>query len=126
MTRAALFALALALALAACTAPERSPETSAGGGMAQEGSRVTTPTPTPTRSAAESEPERDACGAATVSARFTGAKATADTRAKIADAVGKRVIRYYAEGDPITMDYSEERLNVVLSKDGRIIEFRCG
>lgn len=137
MTRsrlAALLALALPLA-AACTAPETAPAVvDTATGMPQEAA-MATPAPEPTRSPAAgqpvqapaaSEPERDSCGAAKVRARWTGALPTAEVKAEIAATVGERRIRYYTEGDPITMDYSEDRLNVVLGRNGRIAEFRCG
>jgi hypothetical protein len=68
----------------------------------------------------------DDCGASKVSARWLNALPTADVKAAIAKAVGDRPIRYYGQGDPITMDFSPQRLNVELGKDGRIKLFRCG
>jgi Peptidase inhibitor I78 family len=65
------------------------------------------------------------CGAQRLG-RFIGAKPTPDVRAQIRAEVGDRPIRYYTEGDPITMDYSASRLNVELGADGRILRFRCG
>jgi hypothetical protein len=95
---------------------------------------TTPPQPENTRTPAEdeatqatpAEPETDSCGASKVRARWTGAVPSSEVKTQIAKAVGERPIRYYGEGDPITMDYSEDRLNVVLGKDGRIKEFRCG
>ena len=78
------------------------------------------PTISPTQDAS------DSCGATKVRDRWLNALPNADVKATIAEAVGERPIRYYTAGDPITMDYSEDRLNVVLGKDGRIMEFRCG
>ena len=66
------------------------------------------------------------CGADKVAARWLNALPTADVKAAIAKAVGERPIRYYGEGDAITMDFSPQRLNVELGKDGRIKLFRCG
>lgn len=34
--------------------------------------------------------------------------------------------RIYKEGDPITMDYRADRLNIVTDADGVIIEVKCG
>ena len=65
------------------------------------------------------------CGADRVS-RFIGAVPTPEVRAQIRDEVGDRPIRYYTEGDPITLDFNPDRLNVVLGRDGRIMYFRCG
>jgi hypothetical protein len=125
-------------ALAACVAGEM-PADGGGSGAGREAAS-TTPAPAPTerRTAASGgeatrpvppaaeQAEGDACGAAKVRSRWTGALPDAATKAAIAAAVGDRPIRYYTEGDPVTMDFSEERLNVVLGADGRIAEFRCG
>lgn len=127
---AALLALALPLA-AACTATETTPASTDSASAAPEGTMTTpaapspsayeTPVPAPTLSDAE-----DSCNADQVHARWTGSTPSEATRQDIAAAVGERPIRYYAEGDPITMDYNQARLNVVLGKDGKIQEFRCG
>lgn len=133
MTRsrlAALLVLALPLA-AACTATETTPDATDSASAAPEAT-MTTPAPDATRTPeaseppAASEPEADSCNASKVRPRWTGALPTDEVKAEIAKTVGERRIRYYTEGDPITMDYSEERLNVVLGKDGRIAEFSCG
>ena len=68
----------------------------------------------------------DTCGADKVSERWLNALPTVDVKSAIAKAVGERPIRYYGEGDAITMDFSPQRLNVELGKDGRIKLFRCG
>lgn len=128
---------AAALALAACTATETTPD--AAGTAPVAGNAAMTapaPEPDPTRTPASgaptqaapvaSETERDSCGASKARARWTGVLPSAEAKAGIAKAVGDRPIRYYTQGDPITMDYSEDRLNVVLGRDGRIAEFRCG
>ena len=107
-------AIAVPLALAAC-APVPSDEPAP---TAQAG-----PTDTPLYGPQDGE---DRCGAAKASERWLNALPSAEVKAEIATAVGERRIRYYGEGDPITMDFSEERLNVVLGKDGRMKEFRCG
>jgi hypothetical protein len=65
------------------------------------------------------------CGADRLG-RFIGAEPSAEVRAQIRAEVSDRPIRYYTEGDPITMDYSPSRLNVELGSDGRIKRFRCG
>lgn len=132
-------ALAATLALAACTATETPPEDMDAAAVATGDVMMTTPPSTSegTRTATSGEPTRstpaiapdaelDSCDASRVRARWTGVLPTDEVRAEIAKAVGERRIRYYTEGDPITMDYSEDRLNVVLGKDGRIAEFRCG
>ena len=137
MTRTLLLAFAAPLALAACTATEATPETAESATPAREDPPMTTPAPVPesTRTPAgettqpppvEPEDSSDRCGADKVRARWTGALPTEEVKADIAAKVGDRPIRYYGMGDPITMDFSEDRLNVVLGKDGRIARFRCG
>ena len=34
--------------------------------------------------------------------------------------------RVYGQGDPVTMDYRPDRLNIVVGEDGSIIEVKCG
>jgi hypothetical protein len=65
------------------------------------------------------------CGADTL-ARWLNVLPTETVKGEIAATVGRRPIRYYTQGDPITMDFSPARLNVELGEDGRIKLFRCG
>ena len=89
------------------------------------------PEPPETRAAevaptsAEVQARDSACGADKLG-RWLNALPTADVKAEIAASVGERPIRYYTQGNPITMDFSEDRLNVELGQDGRIKLFRCG
>lgn len=76
-------------------------------------------------SAAESDAAESTCGADKLG-RWLNVLPTDDVKAEIAATVGERPIRYYTQGDPITMDFSEARLNVELGVDGRIKLFRCG
>jgi len=69
--------------------------------------------------------EADACGAGTLG-RWLNVLPTDDVKREIAATVGERPIRYYTEGDPITMDFNPGRLNAELGADGRIKRFRCG
>lgn len=75
------------------------------------------------------EPATDAgdstCGADKLG-RWLNVLPTEDMKAEIAAAVGERRIRYYTQGDPITLDFNPARLNVELGEDGRIKLFRCG
>ena len=66
------------------------------------------------------------CGADKVAPRWLNALPTDDVKQEIVATVGERPIRYYAQGDPITMDFNPARLNVELGEDGRIKVFRCG
>ena len=67
----------------------------------------------------------DSCGAAQLRG-WISAWPTGDVKAQIAHTVGKRTIRYYREGDPITIDFAPARLNAIIGKSGRIADFRCG
>ena len=58
--------------------------------------------------------------------RWLGALPTQSVKAEIAARVGDRPIRYFTVGDPITMDFNPQRLNVELRSDGRIGRFWCG
>ena len=87
----------------------------------------TIPEPADAVAAARNSGEADdsQCGADKL-ARWLNALPTDDVKAAISDTVGERPIRYYTQGDPITMDFSSARLNVELGEDGRIKLFRCG
>jgi hypothetical protein len=71
------------------------------------------------------EADDNACGADKLD-RWLNVLPTDEVKAAISEAVGERPIRYYTQGDPITMDFSPARLNVELGEDGRIKLFRCG
>ena len=58
--------------------------------------------------------------------RWLNVLPTKTVKTEIAATVGERPIRYYTQGDPITMDFNPARLNVELGVDGRIKVFRCG
>ena len=67
----------------------------------------------------------DTCRAGQLVIFLNGLSAT-EVKVLIANRVGNRPIRYYTEGDPITMDHNPQRLNVELGKDTRINRFWCG
>ena len=71
------------------------------------------------------KPPESGCGADKLG-RWLNVLPTDPVKTEIAATVGDRPIRYYTQGDPITMDFSPARLNVELGKDGRIKRFRCG
>lgn len=148
MTRLPL-ALAFALGLAACQQAETPVGTEASEGPATAEPSATpastgatstntdsvvispvkpgaTATSGPRAEGSATATSEDTCGADKVAERWLNALPTADVKAAIAKAVGERTIRYYGEGDAITMDFSPQRLNVELGKDGRIKLFRCG
>jgi hypothetical protein len=83
-------------------------------------------TASPSLTASPSEAAGDECGAGEVAGRWLNALPTDDVKADIAAKVGDRPIRYYTQGDPITMDFNAARLNVESGPDGRIKLFRCG
>lgn len=61
----------------------------------------------------------DECGAA-------GYQALIGTNAAAVTLPLELVHRIYQEGDPVTMDYRPDRLNIVTDADGVIIEVKCG
>jgi hypothetical protein len=69
--------------------------------------------------------EATSCGTEKV-ARFTGAIATPAVRKAIAALVGRTPIRWIAPGQPITLDFSETRLNVMVDERNKIAAMRCG
>ena len=72
------------------------------------------------------EGEKDTCGAPKV-AQFVGRQDRPTTRADLAKAVGHDNIRWIGPDDVVTMDYSSERLNVLLDTTKRLITgARCG
>lgn len=111
MPRAIVGAILIA-ALAGCAGVEREEQIASGNADA-----------TPPLEAAEADAA--ACGADKLG-RWLNVLPTDEVKADIAMTVGERRIRYYAQGDPITMDFSPARLNVELGADGRIKLFRCG
>jgi hypothetical protein len=73
---------------------------------------------------AQADPD-DTCRARQLDIFLNGLSAT-EVKVNIANRVGNRPIRYYTEGDPLTMDHNPQRLNVELGKDSRIKRFWCG
>ncbi|WOI55556.1 I78 family peptidase inhibitor [Palleronia sp. LCG004] len=65
-------------------------------------------------------PDTAACGADAL-APFVGGP-VADAQ----QAAGQSITRVYAEGDPVTMDYLPERVNIVTDGSGRVIRIACG
>jgi len=58
--------------------------------------------------------------------QFMNVLVTQPVEAQIAQAAGRRPIRYIRPGDLVTMDFVAERLDVHLGPDGRIVNLRCG
>lgn len=130
--RHVLFATALLIApLAACGSEEASKPADSAATETTTQVAVVNETPSAPLSAgqapatAATPADADTCGASKLD-RWLNVLPTDDVKAEIAETVGERPIRYYTQGDPITMDFSEARLNVELGPDGRIKLFRCG
>lgn len=136
MNRPTLALVALAtLFAAACQDQAPAGEPTASEGIAVEaGDESPTPMTLPVRpeetvppptTSIETEAGDSQCGADKLG-RWLNVLPTEPIKAEIAATVGERPIRYYTQGDPITMDFSAARLNVELGEDGRIKLFRCG
>ncbi len=80
----------------------------------------------PTPPAGADDAAGDTCGALKV-AQFVGRQDRPTTRADLEQAVGHDRIRWIGPDDVVTMDYSAERLNVLLDDTKRLIKgARCG
>ena len=125
------FSLPLLAASALCACEADSPNQPAPEEAAATPAEVATvpenaPNPPEEPAATESSETDDSqCGADKLE-RWLNVLPTQTVKDEIAAAVGDRAIRYYTQGDPITMDFSPSRLNVELGVDGRIKLFRCG
>ena len=134
MFRPLLASALLPVALAACQAGEADePAFPEATDTVAENVVASVPMQSPVSTGTEVAPELGSteaddttCGADKVSGRWLNALPTEDVKSEIAQTVGERPIRYYTQGDPITMDFSPARLNVELGEDGRIKLFRCG
>ena len=127
MLRPFLAAALLTVSLTACdaagTEEPATPEATATAAVPSPASTATEPQ---ANAALESgEADDSGCGADKLD-RWLNVLPTDDVKREIAAAVGERPIRYYTQGDPITLDFSPDRLNVELGEDGRIKLFRCG
>jgi hypothetical protein len=129
-----MFAAFLVASLVACqasddsdpAAPETPEATETAAQGAEAGSMPDQPIAGATSTPESAHADDSDCGADRVSGRWLNSLPTEDVKADIADRVGDRPIRYYTQGDPITMDFNPSRLNVELGEDGRIKVFRCG
>lgn len=112
MTRPALFLslpFALVLALAAC-AHESASQTSS----------------SPPQAAAPTDDAAATCKAEPAQA-FLGKQADAATIAAARDAAGaKGEVRVLKPGQPMTLDFRHDRLNVVVDGQGMIVKINCG
>jgi hypothetical protein len=58
--------------------------------------------------------------------RYVGQAGSAENGAAILRESGARVLRWIPHGSAVTMDYSEQRVNVKLEPQGRIEAVTCG
>jgi hypothetical protein len=70
-------------------------------------------------------PAAGKCGAEGLE-RYAGKAATAENGAAILRESGARSLRWIPHGSAVTMDYSEQRVNVKLDQQGRIEGVTCG
>lgn len=129
MRRPLLLSAFAILALSACDAPETDDAalpgetaSSSASGLATVGEEGQGEAQMPYDDAQADDGQ---CGADKLD-RWLNVLPTQTVKDEIAATVGERAIRYYTQGDPITMDFSPSRLNVELGADGRIKLFRCG
>lgn len=127
--RSLFAALLLAVPLTACQAQDNNEPTAASPSAAETAPKSEPVTvqsgPATTPPTLDATPDADACGSAKLG-RWLNVLPTETAKDAILTAVGERPIRYYTQGDPVTMDFNPARLNVELGKDGRIKLFRCG
>ena len=71
------------------------------------------------------EPARAICKTEGVE-RYVGQAATAETGAAILSESRARVLRWIPHGSAVTMDFSEQRVNIKLTPDNRIEAVTCG
>ena len=57
---------------------------------------------------------------------YVGQPATAETGAAILSGSRARVLRWIPHGSAVTMDFSEQRVNIKLTPDNRIEAVTCG
>lgn len=69
-------------------------------------------------------PATGGCKAESVQ-RFVGQPADA-VQAEALRLSGARVVRRYATGDMLTMDYRADRLNIETDASGRVVRLTCG
>lgn len=57
---------------------------------------------------------------------FVGQAATAELGAQARAAAGARTVRWIRPGDAVTMDFREDRLNIMLDANSKVTSLRCG
>lgn len=90
--------------------------------FATGGDMASPPSPAATRRTATAA---NSCGLEAVR-RYVGSDSTPPTRTVVANAVGHTRIRWIRPGEVVTQDYRDDRLNIIVDTDGRILTMRCG
>ena len=112
---------ALALALGACTTP--GDDSAARAQAAQAGNDVVAPTPAPVADANDAATQCNADAAQS----FVGQQAGDDVVAQAQAAAGAEgAVRVIKPGQPVTMDFRADRLNVEIDEQGAIVRISCG
>jgi hypothetical protein len=73
----------------------------------------------------ESNPSGGTCRAEGLD-RYVGQAASEETGAAILRDSGARTLRWIPHGSAVTMDFSEQRVNIKLTPDNRIEAVTCG
>lgn len=110
---------AAAILIAACT-----PMDDAGDSPAPASNAA----PPPAEAGETPPPVADApgpCDAAKVQDLLGGAS-DESVRAEAQKRSGASTVRVYRQGDPITMDYRSDRLNIETDQAGKVLAIRCG
>ena len=121
--RSLMFAALAALALSACATP--ADETSSSSGSSVSGERSGTIPPKPPYP--ENPPPEDVmkCDATTM-AWATGKLADEATVQRIRTETHSKGVRVIKPGMAVTMDYREDRVNIDVDNNNRIVSVRCG
>ena len=119
-------AVALALLLAGCASNDAPVRPATPSGTLTTGSTVTTPAPVATAPAPAPAPHRlQVCNAKPVQL-YIGHNTVPSTLETIRKKANAYIVRVLAENQPSTMEYDQERLNVITNDAGKITALRCG
>ena len=83
------------------------------------------PVPPDQPAGAANDGDDEQCGADKLG-RWLNVLPTKTVKTEIAATVGERPIRYYTQGDPITMDFNPLRLTIQLDGSNRVERASCG
>ena len=122
--RAALLAAALAFGLAACSGPDSAPATLPASTDAPADADATIPAPVDTIAGEAEEPQMT-CNADPVQS-LVGEEASEAVVARATADSGSASVRVLGPGDAATMDFREDRLNILTDDAGVIEQLSCG